>query len=576
MVTAAAIEVAGLAFRYPGADDESLRGVDLRIEAGDFVAVVGGNGSGKSTLCKTFNGLVPHFWDGDFAGEVRVFGEDTLESSVSALGRDVGYVAQDFGNQLVRPTVREDVAFAPINFGLEDWPARTEAALEALDLGPIADRFTWQLSGGQQHLTAIAGAIAVAPRVLIVDEPVAEVDPERADDVYRHLERLNREHGITIVVIEHHAEFVARYARSVVLMEDGRVRWHLPVREALGRARDLEAAHIPVPPVAALVRALDPDAPVPLTVEETLAWVGANAEVAPAAGTEAASVPESASDPAVERAVVASVRGARHSYRTVVGPRVPVLDGVDLDLRDGERVALVGGNGAGKSTLLSLLSGLLVPQAGTVVVDGVDTRASTPAALADHVALLGQRPGEMFLTDSVRGDVAMFPAGRGAPDADDLVDEVLDRFALRPFADRDGRLLSGGQQRRVTLAIGLAMRPKLLLLDEPTSSLDLRSRDDVVALLAALADRIRCVAVATHDMHLVAEWADRVVVLEAGRVAADLAPAELFDDPELLRRARLVPPQITEVGRGLGVRPLPLSLDELLERLVLRPVGAVA
>lgn len=565
--TTTAIEVTDLTFRYPGADDDSLRGVDLRIEEGDFVAVVGGNGSGKSTLCKTFNGLVPHFWDGDFAGEVRVFGIDTVDATVAELGRRVGYVAQDFGNQLVRPTVRDDVAFAPINFGLDDWRERTELALSRLDLGAIADRFTWQLSGGQQHLTAIAGAMAVAPRVLIVDEPVAEVDPARAHEVYAHLEQLNRE-GVTVIVIEHHAEFVARYARSVVLMDSGRVRWHLPVREALGRADDLERASIPVPPVAAAVRAIDETAEVPLTIEEAVAWIGANADVTIGADIRdaaACGIPN-------ENEVVARLTDVRHSYRTVVGARLPVLDGVDLEVREGQRVALVGGNGAGKSTLLSLLSGLTVAQSGTVEVNGIDTRRASPAELADHVALLGQRPEEMFLTDSVRGDISMFPAGREVADAAALVDEVIDRFGLAPLAHRDGRLLSGGQQRRVTLAIGLAMRPRLLLLDEPTSSLDLRSRDDVITLLAALADRIRCVVVATHDMHLVAEWADRVIVLEHGRVAADLTPRELFDDRALLSRARLVPPQVTEVGHGLGMRPLPLSVAELLAGLTRRPM----
>ncbi len=574
-----AVEVEGLTFRYPGASDDSLRGVDLRIEAGDFVAVVGGNGSGKTTLCKAFNGLVPHFWNGDLTGAVRVFGRDTATLSVADLADDVGYVFQDFGNQIVRPTVRDDVAFAPLNLGRADWAARADAALDVLGLAPIADTHTWQLSGGQQHLVALAGAMALAPRLLVVDEPAAEVDPRRATAIYEHLALLN-EQGVTVVVIEHHAELVARYARSVVLMADGVPRWHLPVAEALARTDDLAAADIPATQVVALARALDPvvrdGGTPPLTVEACADLLAPVAGLRPPSSTALPTADHGVGDrdredpvanPVLGGEAIASLRGVTHGYRTVAGPRTIVLDRLDLALHDGERVALVGSNGAGKSTLLSLLSGLALPREGTVVVDGRDTRTTTAAELSDSVCYLVQRPEEMFLQDSVRGDVAMHPRGRRVPDAEELVDRVLDQVQLTGVADRDGRLLSGGQQRRAALAVALAMRPRLLLLDEPTSSLDLRSRDDVIRMLAELSGHIRCTVVATHDMHLVAEWADRVVVLHEGRVLADTDPAALFASPGVLAAAHLVPPQVAQVGAALGISPVPLSVDELVGRL---------
>ncbi|GAA2231254.1 ABC transporter ATP-binding protein [Promicromonospora sukumoe] len=565
-----AIEVRGLTFRYPGAERDSLRGVDLRIERGDFVAVVGGNGSGKTTLCKAFNGLVPHFWNGDISGAVRVNGRTTADRTVGEIAHEVGYVFQDFGNQLVRPTVRDDVSFAPLNFGHADWATRTDGALAALGLEPIADTYTWQLSGGQQHLTALAGALALAPDVLVVDEPAAEVDPERAGAVYEHLARLNRDLGVTVVVIEHHAELVARYARSVVLMADGVVRWHLPVAEALSRTADLEEAQIPAPQIVAAARALVPEVAsgerrVPLTVEDAADLLRPLADAAtavPRTPTEPASSEDGPDEP------VATMSGVRFGYQRIGGSgRSTVLDGLDVELRAGERVALVGSNGAGKSTLLSVLSGLAIPQEGTVVVDGRDTRAVSAADLAGTVCYLVQRPEEMFLQDSVRADVAMYPRGRALPDADELVERVLDRTALTALSDRDGRLLSGGQQRRATIAIGLAMRPRLLLLDEPTSSLDLRSRDDVISMLASLAEHIRCSVIATHDMHLVAEWATRVLVLDQGRVLADVDPATLFASPDVLRQARLVPPQVAQLGTALGLDPVPLDVGSLIARL---------
>ena len=173
----------------------------------------------------------------------------------------------------------------------------------------------------------------------------------------------------------------------------------------------------------------------------------------------------------------------------------------------------------------------------------------------------------MFLKDTVREDIALFPRGRKVPDAEAIVDRIVRDVGLTALADRDGRSLSGGQQRRATLGIGLAMRPSLLLLDEPTSSLDIRARDDVTAMLAALSETVRCAVVATHDMELVATWASRVLVLDQGRVLADVTPRELFSRPEITSRTRLVPPQAARIALELGLDPLPLTAAELRQRL---------
>ncbi|WP_062311492.1 ABC transporter ATP-binding protein [Demequina rhizosphaerae] len=559
----AIIELDRLSFRYPGATRDSLRNVSLSIEEGDFVAVIGGNGSGKTTLCKTFNGLVPHYWVGEFAGEARVAGLDTYDSSVAELSATVGYVYQDFQNQLVRPRVRDEVEFGPMNFGMADFAARGAEAMAMLGIDHLADRFVWQLSGGQAHLTALASVLSMRPRIIVVDEPVAEVDPAGAHALYERLTQLNRDHGITVVVIEHHAEFISQYARSVILMDDGAPVWHLPVAEAAARADELAAHGIPAPQIVDACAAAEvPGAP--RTVAEA-ATLLRDAGVSPSA---ASSLRE---DDAGERGIAAAPRpvvaasSLSHGYRTVGGDLMPVLHDVDLTIHAGDRVALVGGNGAGKSTLMRLLGGLQVPRGGTIVLDGVDTRSAPSARLADHAAYLFQRPEQMFLKDSVRADVLLHPAGRGRDDADALVDRVLDRVRLTEFADRDGRTLSGGQQRRATLAIGLAMSPALMLADEPTASLDVASRDSVIGMLDELSDTIAAAVVATHDMHLVAEWATRVVVLEHGRIVADLTPRALFADDALLAKARLVPPQIVALGRELGIDPLPLSVAQWRE-----------
>jgi len=550
------IVIENLSFRYPGADSDVLRNVNLTIERGDFVAIVGGNGAAKTTLCKTFNGLIPHYWSGEFAGIVTVDGVDTYTSSVSELSTRVGYVYQDFQNQLVRPTVRDDVAFGPINFGRTSYRDDSDAALDSLGISGLADRHVWQLSGGQAHLTALAGALALKPEVIIVDEPVAELDPARAEEIYERLTELNRDHGVTVITIEHHAEFVARYARSVVLMAHGSPVWHLPVDDALRRTDELEMHGIPAPQAVQLVRGLGMDA-APRTPADAAALL-ADRPIAPDA------VVPTAADVAPGR-VVAEARGVTHGYKAVGGGITRVLDDLNTTLRSGERIALVGGNGAGKSTLLKLLAGIIVARDGEVTIDGRSTRAVSAREMSSTAAYLAQHPQLMFLKGSVRDDIALFPRSRRMPDAEGIVDRVIDRVELHALAHRDGRTLSGGQQRRATLSIGLAMRPKLLLLDEPTSSLDTRSRDDVTTMLAELADSIECTVVATHDMQLVAEWASRVLVLEGGRIIADVAPRDLFSDIALWRRVGLRPPQISLLGRELGLDPVPLSVAELFD-----------
>ncbi|USQ82125.1 energy-coupling factor ABC transporter ATP-binding protein [Ornithinimicrobium faecis] len=264
--------------------------------------------------------------------------------------------------------------------------------------------------------------------------------------------------------------------------------------------------------------------------------------------------------------VVARLDRVTHGYRSVSGRLNPVLRDLSLELHEGERVALVGSNGAGKTTLLKLLTGLIVPRSGEVEIEGHNTRDHSAVRMADRVAYLYQHPQEMFLQDSLRKDVGMFPIGRKLPGAAETVEQVLAQVRLSEHAEADGRSLSGGQQRRGSLAIGLAMRPHLLLLDEPTSSLDISSRDDMIATLAALSGSLRCAVVASHDMQLVASWATRVIVLDQGQVLADLSPRDLFSQPDIVARARLVPPQITQLGTALGLRPAPLDVEEFVAR----------
>lgn len=269
-----AIEINGLTYTYPGEAHPTLSDISLQIEKGDFLAVVGNNGCGKSTLCKVLNGLIPHFITGEFQGQVRVEGLNTLDSDVGTLAQKVGYVYQDFENQIVRPTVLDDASYACLNYAFPDYLERGKTALCQCGLEGREEEYIWQLSGGQTHLLALAGAVSLSPDVLILDEPIAQLDPMHADRIYEVLRELNQKHGKTILVIEHHTEYIADYCRHVLLMKDGQAQWLLPTREALQHVEELEECNIFPPQVTQAAYRLRKEAklpsgaPLPTTVEE--------------------------------------------------------------------------------------------------------------------------------------------------------------------------------------------------------------------------------------------------------------------------------------------------------------------
>jgi energy-coupling factor transport system ATP-binding protein len=573
------IVVDDLTFRYPGSDESVLDGASVTIERGEFTAVVGGNGSGKTTLCKTFNGLIPHFFEGTYEGRVTVGGTDTRDASVAELSKQVGYVFQDFENQLVQSTVRQDVEFAPLNHGLDDYAERATSALETVGMADIDDRFIWELSGGQQHLVALASVLAMDPDVLVVDEPAAQLDPHNAHEAYERLRWLHEERDKTIIVIEHHSEFIAEYCEEMVLVSDGGVAWKEPAEVGLNRLEDLLAHDIHPPQVTQIADRLPagtgslPDGRYPVTVEEALeAFQPPGDEATPAAAPDggAAAVADDPTDRdrggSRGRSLI-TIDGVSHGYPTLRHGYTQVLHDIDLDLYAGERVALVGANGAGKSTLLRLITGLESPDEGTVTVLDRDTSETLPEHLADDTVYIHQNPEEMFVEDTVRKDIAYYQHSRDADGVDERVDEILTYLDLQHLADRDGRLLSLGQQRRASLGIGLGTDPTVVLLDEPTGSLDLASRREVKRMLDKAERRVETVVIASHDLQLVAAWADRVIVMGEGEVLADAPPASVFADGDLLSSTGLRPPQIATLGARLGVDPSVLTVDGMVETL---------
>ena len=555
------IEIKNLTFTYPGASTPTLSGVSLTIEQGDFVAIVGNNGCGKSTLCKAMNGLIPHFIAGEFEGEVLAGGLNTLEMDIGSLAQKVGYVYQDFENQIVRPTVLDDASYACMNYAMKDYLERGKEALEMCGLAGREAEYIWQLSGGQTHLLALAGAVSLRPEVLILDEPIAQLDPGHADRIYQILKELNEKHGKTIIVIEHHTEYIADYCRHVVLMKDGAVKWKLPAEEALQRVEELEECNIFPPQVTLAAHALQKagiiagEELLPSTIEDGTKTFQKLVYHKPMEGKK-----EAAHGEPVVRFDQVSV-----SYRSVKEEPRKIFDRLNLTLYRGEKIALIGSNGAGKSTLMKMMTGLLKPSEGTVTLKDRNIRDTRPEELSRYVSLVYQNPEDMFIKDSIEHDIAFAMQVRNLEGWQEKTDRLLERFRLSDLRQRDGRLLSGGQMRRASLAIGIALNPQILLLDEPTANLDIATRKEIMRTLNDMKNITETVMIATHDMQLVCEWAQRIIVLWQGQVIADGSRDEIFGNREVAEKTGICPPEIFSMGKALDERAFCYTVDDFVK-----------
>ncbi len=458
---------------------------------------MGPSGSGKSTLALALSGLVPRELPGDWSGALEVGGLDPATTHGPEVAALVGLVFQDPESQLVMERVEDDVAF-----GLESrgWApgamrARIPEALAETGLAGLERRRTTRLSGGQQQRLALAGALAPRPGILVLDEPTANLDPAGARAFADRLATVRAARAATIVLVEHRVDVAWPLADLVLALgADGRPIDVGTPADVLARSRaEIEASGTWLPGGSPTGRS----APQP-AIERALRQ--------PTAG------------PAATGPVLVA-RGLRFAYD---GPAA--VDGVDLEIRAGERVALVGPNGSGKSTLARLLAGLLRPLEGTVRLGGADPSRLRPAALARLAGFAFQDPEAQFVAANVRDEVM---AGLGAddPSVAARAQALMARLGLPldAFGPRSPYALSGGEQRRLSLAPALVRAPRLLVLDEPTFGQDRRGCEALEAILAEQVAAGTAVLAATHDERFIASFATRVVRLERGRVASDEA-----------------------------------------------------
>ena len=555
---AAPIEIAGLGVRYPARRAAALRGVDVKILPGERILLAGPSGSGKSTLALAIAGLIPGSVEAEIQGSVLLDGVPTEDLLPGAATEHVGVVFQDPTSQLTMPRVEDEVAFGLENVGRpeEAMLAAVEAALRTVDL---LDRRAWpidRLSGGQQQRVVLAATLAMDTGILVLDEPAAHLDPRSADELYAWIRELCRGRDRTVITVEHALDRVVAgfVERCLVLDAEGRVALDGPIGDVLGTsagARRCEQLGVWLPASVRLALLLGAQGPLPLGVGAAAEWLVADPRRLDQ--VRAAERGAGATDASGERPVL-KARGLTVRYRSPGQDHV-ALRSADLDVRPGELVALVGPNGSGKSTLLRAVSGLAPLESGRVMVGSVDVGRNGPdPELVGHVF---QNPEAGILADTVADEVAYGPRALGWENArvDRSVRDVLERFGLGGLAAANPFTLSQGQKRRLSIAAATIVRPQVLVLDEPTFGQDARSAAALVDEIAAIRRDGTAVVIATHDVELVAEVADRVIGMADGRILADVPPGAFLADDRLLElTAQVRPPlqQILTEVRALG------------------------
>ena len=509
-----AITFADVSYGYPDGP-LALQQIDLAVDAGEILLVVGSSGSGKSTLLRAVNGIVPHSTGGRFAGDVTVVERSTREHRPRALADVVGFVHQDPEAHFVVDRVEADVAFVLENIGFSQvsMRRRVEEVLDALGIAHLRDRNPATLSGGERQRCAIAGALASAPSVLVLDEPTSQLDPQGAESVLAAVTLLNADLGTTVLIAEHRLERAAPIADRAVLVVDGRIS------VGPNEPGNVLAPYPGAPSVTRLGRLLGWD-PLPLTVRDARRRYATHRPSLNAPIPDLADV--SASGDLTISATGISVR---------LGTRVAVHD-VDLDLHQGEVTALLGRNGSGKTTLLRALAGLTKVDKGTVT-----THAT--------IGFVPQDPNTLLFSPTVREEVRETLTLLGRSD-NATVEKWIDVLGLHSLADRHPRSLSGGERQRVAIAAVAVGGGAVLLLDEPTRGMDAESRHALERAISAHVKEGGSVVLATHDIELAARCADRVVVMGDGDVVAngsarDVLSGSLFA-PQVLR---VMPPFLT-------------------------------
>ena len=545
------IEFRNFGFRYTSQAEPTLFDINLSVGRGEKVLICGPSGCGKSTLAHCINGLIPASYSGEATGDLTIDGTSFRDLDIFRLSKTVGTVLQDSDAQFIGLTVGEDIAFALENdrIPLDEMRRRVADAAAMVGIGDFLHHAPHELSGGQKQRVSLAGVMVADVDVLLFDEPLANLDPATGKTTMELIDDIHKATGKTVLIIEHRLEDVLhRDVDRIVLMGDGRIVADMTPAELLGSDllvrngireplyitalkyagvsvnRDIEPQRIDT------LRLSDDD------IRKVRAWYSG--------------VPERAARQ--EEPVILGVHGIGYTY----GNGCRALDAVDVDVRKGEMVGIVGRNGAGKSTLAKVICGFIRPGEGSVTLNGTDMAGLSIKQRADHIGYVMQNPNQMISKPMIRDEVALglvLKRKMTQEEIDAKVDDTLRICGLYPFRNWPVSALSYGQKKRVTIASILVMDPEIIILDEPTAGQDFRHYTDIMEFLRSLNSMGITIILITHDMHLMLEYCSRAVVLSDSKKIADTSCEEVLTDADVVEKASLKETSLSALASVCGI-----------------------
>jgi energy-coupling factor transport system ATP-binding protein len=523
-----------LSFKYRTRSELAIENISLELKPGELLLIAGSSGCGKTTLARCINGLIPRSYRGERKGKVLLYGREIAEMLIPEMAQMVGTLLQDPERQIVSSNVFNEVAFGPENLGLprNEIIDRVERALHRLHIEHLRDRETFNLSGGEKQKVALAGVLAMNPSILLLDEPLASLDPASAQEALEVFRSLADE-GRTVILVEHRVEdAISIKPDRLLYMEGGKIKYLGSITD-LPMEIDHKQVKLPAEWVVKRVKSIQEEVHVPLLREET--------------STDG------------EPLVVFEDVDFRYNEDSPL-----VLQNVNLKINRGDLIAVLGPNGAGKSTLVKHAIGLLKPTRGRVLVEGTDTRKMSVAQIARVLGYVFQSPTHMLYAPTVREELEFGPKNLGY--ADDLISksvaESLSTVNLKEFKEYPPLALSFGQQKRTTIAAVLAMRSKIMVLDEPTAGQDFANYTRFMTTLcgtsngghSVLSENFAATLFITHDLDLAVTYANRVLLFGDKHVVADGAPEDVLKDTDLLLKYRVRSTSLLRLNLDLFAR----------------------
>ena len=545
----AMIELKDFSFQYKAQSEPTLKNINLTIYKGEKVLIVGPSGSGKSTIGQCLNGIIPNIYKGTSSGQFLIQGKEAFDLSIYEKSHLVSTVLQDTDGQFIGLSVAEDLAFALENdmVELESMKSRVHTWAERLDLSKLLDHRPQDLSGGQKQRVSLAGVLIDESPILLFDEPLANLDPKSGQDIIDLIDQIHEEQGTTTIIIEHRLEDVLyRPIDRVILINQGQVLFNGQPDDLL-RTTLLAENGIREPLYLTTLRQLGQDISKLPHLDKV--------EKLPL-GDVSVDIPTPHFEKGAEAETILELGHLNFAYRE----GQPILKDLSLTIPKGQRLAIVGKNGAGKSTLAKAICGFIQTE-GTYFSKGEDIKGDSVKERAERVGYVLQNPNQMISTNMIFDEVALGLRLRNVPEAqiESRVHQALKTCGLYEFRKWPISALSYGQKKRVTIASILVLGPDVLVLDEPTAGQDQRNYTEIMDFLDELHQKGHTIVMITHDMQLMLDYSDRAVVVMDGQVLADLTPAELLTQPEILRRANLKETSIFALANRLGVDPLALT-----------------